>query len=39
MDEIEKNLWKMGKRNWKMTALDRGKWRDLVKEAKDHLGL
>ena len=39
MDEIGKNLWKMGKRNWKMIVLDREKWMDLVKEAKGYLGL
>ena len=39
MDEIGKDLWKMGKRNWKMIVPDREKWRDLVKEAKGHLGL
>ena len=39
MDEIGKDLWKMGKSNWKMIVPDREKWRDLVKEAKGHLGL
>ena len=39
MDEIGKDLWKMGKKNWKMIVPDREKWRDLVKEAKGPLGL
>ena len=39
MVEIEKALWKMEKRNWKMVVPDREKWRDLLKEAKGHLDL
>ena len=39
MDEIGKDLWKMGKRNWKMVAPGRDKLRDLVKEVNGHLDL
>ena len=39
IDEIEKDLIKMGKRNWRTTALDRERWKVLVKKAKGHIDL
>ena len=39
IDELEKNIKTVGKRNRRRVALNHGRWNALVKEARDHTDL
>ena len=38
-EEVERDLQLLGGRRWKELMTDRTKWRDIVRQAKDHNGL
>jgi hypothetical protein len=38
-DGVEEDARKLGFRNWRADVQDRGRWRNLVEEAKAHPGL
>jgi len=39
IDRVEEDARKLGCRNWRADAQDRGRWRHLLEEAKAHPGL
>jgi hypothetical protein len=39
IDRVDEEARKMGYRNWLADAVDRGRWRHLLEEVKDHPGL
>ena len=39
IDRVEEDSRKLACRNWRADAQDRGRWRHLLEEAKDHPGL
>jgi len=39
IDGVEEDARKLGSRNWRADAQDRGRWRHLLEEAKAHPGL
>ena len=39
IDGIEEDARKLGCRNWRAAAQDRGRWRHLLEEAQAHQGL
>jgi hypothetical protein len=38
-EEVERDLQVLGVRRWRELVIDRGKWRGIVRQAKDHSGL
>jgi hypothetical protein len=39
IDRVDEDIRKLGCRNWRADAQDRGRWRHLREEDKDHSGL
>jgi len=38
-DEVERDLQVLGVRRWRELVADRKKWKDIVRQAKAHIGL
>jgi hypothetical protein len=38
-EEVERDLKVVGVRRWRTLVIDRKKWKDIVRQAKDHSGL
>jgi len=38
-EEAERDLQVLGVRRWREMVIDRGKWKDIVRQAKAHSGL
>jgi hypothetical protein len=38
-EEVERDLQVLGVRRWRELVMDRGKWRDIFRQAKAHSGL
>jgi len=38
-EEVERDLQVLGVRRWRELVIDREKWRDIIRQDKDHSGL
>ena len=38
-EEVERDLKVLGVRRWRELVIDMGKWKDIVRQAKAHIGL